>query len=80
METEFNEDKIRRELKIDARGLGIPSGAANSFIDRVIKATKKAIKDKPAITENDLIRIISKELEKYNPDFAYVYRNRGKMI
>lgn len=80
METKFDEIKIRKELKIDAKGLGIPSGAAESFIDRAIKATKKAIKNKPAITENDLIRIISKELEKYNPDFAYVYRNRGKII
>lgn len=80
METKFDEIKIRKELKIDAKGLGIPSGAAESFIDRAIKATKKAIKNKPAITENDLIRIISKELEKYNPDFAYVYKNRGKII
>ena len=80
METTFDEAKIRKELKIDAKGLGIPSGAAESFIDRTIKATKKAIKNKSAITENDLTRIISKELEKYNPDFAYVYKNRGKII
>ena len=80
METKFDETKIRKELKIDAKGLGIPSGAAESFIDRAIKAAKKTIKNKPAITENDLTRIISKELEKYNPDFAYVYKNRGKII
>ncbi len=80
METKFDEDKIKKELKIDAKGLGIPSGSAESFIERTIKATKKAIKNKPAITENDLIRIISKELEKYNADFAYVYKNRGKII
>lgn len=80
METKFDEAKIRKELKIDAKGLDIPSGAAESFIDRAIKATKKAIKNKPAITENDLTRIISKELEKYNTDFAYVYKNRGKII
>ena len=80
METKFDEKKIRKELKIDAKGLGIPSGAAESFIDRAVTAAEKAIKNKPAITENDLIRIISKELEKYNADFAYVYKNRGKII
>ena len=80
MEIKFDEDKIRTDLRIDAKGIGIPTGTADAFIEQTLKATKRAVKGKPAITEKDLIRIISKELEKYNPDFAYVYRNRGKII
>ena len=32
------------------------------------------------ITDADLTRAISKELKKYNKDFAYVYQNRDKII
>ena len=80
MEAKFDEKVIKKELAIDAKGLGIPSGAAESFIDQTIKATKKALKNKQIITHNDLERTIAKELEKYNADFAYVYKNRDKII
>ena len=32
----FDPAKIKKELKIHAKALGIPSGAANDFIDRTI--------------------------------------------
>ncbi len=80
METTFNEEELRKELAIDAKGLGIPSGAADSFIDRTLKATKKAMKNRQIITQNDLKRTVTKELAKYNADFAYVYKNRDKII
>ncbi len=80
MEKIFNEEQTRKELKIDAKGIGIPTGAANAFIDRVIQTAKKSLKDKKIITQNDLERVIAKELAKYNADFAYVYKNRDKII
>ena len=80
MQNSFDEEKIRKELKIDAKGVGVPSGAANVFIDRTIQAAKKTLKNKHIITEKDLERIIAKELAKYNADFAYVYENRDKII
>ena len=72
--------KLTKDLKIDAHGLGIPSGAAEIFIDKALKATKKSLKSKKIITEKDLKLAISKELKKYNSDFAYVYENRDKII
>lgn len=80
MEKIFNEDELRKELKIDAKGIGIPSGAAEIFINHIIKAVKNSIKHKQIITKKDLERTITKELEKYNADFAYVYKNRDKII
>jgi hypothetical protein len=62
-------------LKTHAKGLGIPSGAANDYIKRSIAAAKKSLAKKSIITEADLIRAISKELKKYNQDLAYVYKN-----
>ena len=76
----FDAVKIRKTLKIDAHAIGIPSGAAEVFIDKTIQATKQTLKHKKIITENDLERIIAKELKKYNADFAYVYENRDKII
>ena len=76
----YNETEIRRVLKIDAKAIGIPSGAAEVFIERTLKAAKQTLKHKKIITENDLERAIAKELKKYNADFAYVYENRDKII
>lgn len=81
METKKFDDKVlRRELRIDARGIGIPAGAADAFIDCVIRDVEKHFKSRQIITENDLKRAVVKELKKYNADFAYVYQNRDKII
>ena len=71
---------LRRELKIHAKALGIPSGAADSFIDETIKTVKKNLKKKTVITKADFERMVARELKKYNADFAYVYQNRDKII
>ncbi len=76
----FNDKILRRELKIDARGIGIPTGAADLFIERVIKDVEKHFRNRQIITEADLKRAVVKELKKYNDDFAYVYQNRDKII
>ena len=80
MNEKFDEKSLIKELKIDARALGIPSGAAEMFINKTIDQTKKALKTKNIITKKDLERIITKELKKYHKDLAYVYENRDKII
>lgn len=77
---DFNETEIIKELKIDARGVGIPEGAAEAFIERTMKDAKKSLKNRSIITEKDLNRTILKELKKYHADLAYVYENRDKII
>ena len=78
--TTFNPTKLKRELKIHAKALGIPSGAADDFIDRTLSAAEKSLKPKSIITPSDLDRAIIKELKKYHKDLAYVYQNRDKII
>ena len=77
---DFDETEIIKDLKIDARAVGIPEGAAESFIERTMKDAKKSLKNRSVITEKDLNRVILKELKKYNVDLAYVYENRDKII
>ncbi|MBR3056279.1 hypothetical protein IKG64_03230 [Candidatus Saccharibacteria bacterium] len=76
----FDEKKLKRDLKIDARGVGIPVGAAEDFVERVVKDAQKSFGHRQIITEADLKRAVVKELKKYNADFAYVYQNRDKII
>ena len=76
----FDESKIKRDLKIDARGVGIPSGSADIFIERALKDARKSFKQNSMITEKDFNRAITKELKKYHRDFAYVYQNRDTII
>ena len=77
---DFDLQTITENLRIDARGLGIPDGAAEIFINHTLKNLKKTLKSKSLITENDLNRFIAKELKKYHADFAYVYQNRDTII
>lgn len=77
---DFNEKAIRKNLKIDARALGIPSGTAEIYIEHVLKNLQKTLKTKKIITENDLNRYLVKELKKYHADLAYVYEIRDKII
>ena len=77
---EFDQTKITKELKIDAKALGIPSGAAEDFIKHALKATTKKLSNKKIITYSDLKRTLTKELQKYNKDLAYVYKNRDTII
>ena len=67
-------------LKTHAKGLGIPSGAADDFIVRALSSAQKSLQNKSIITDADLIRAVTKELKKYNPDLAYVYGNYAIII
>lgn len=77
---DFNLEQLTKDLRIDARGVGIPEGAAEIFIKRTLKDAQKSLKRKSIITENDLKRAVSKELKKYNADLAYVYEFHDKIV
>ena len=76
----FDENTIIKELKIDAKGLGIPSGAATIFIEKTLKTATKALQKKTIVTDLDVKKAITKELKNYHADLAYVYENRDKII
>ncbi len=77
---DLDEASIIKDLKINAHGVGIPSGAAEIFAEHALAGAKKTLKNKSIITEKDLERAITKELKKYNQDLAYVYQNRDTII
>ena len=74
------EKSLRKLLKINAQGIGLPEGSAEIFINDTLKSVKKSLKGKSIITDQDLRRLVSKELKKYNRDFAYVYEKYDTII
>ena len=73
-------NSLTKLLKFHAAGLGIPSGAADSFINASIRSAKTNLKNKSIITELDLRHAVTKELRKYNRDLAYTYENYDIII
>ena len=78
--TTFNSSSIKKSIIIDAIGLGIPSGAAEVFADKAVRAAQKSLRSKKLITDHDLYIALAKELRKYNTDLAYVYQNHDTII
>ena len=76
----FDHKTITKNLKIDAKAIGIPSGSAEIFIEKSLNDAEKSLKNKKIITKKDLDLAIAKELKKYNPDLAYVFKNHDKII
>ncbi len=77
---ELNLEEITKELKVDAKGIGIPSGAASIFVEKALNTAIKKLSTKTIVTEKDLKTTLGKELKKYNNDLAYVYENRDTII
>lgn len=71
---------LTKTLFFYSKGLRIPEGAAEDFINKSIKSAEKSLAKKSIITEKDLFLAIKKELKKYNADLAYVYENYDKII
>lgn len=76
----FDRELLIKDLRLEARGLRIPVGAAEIFIDKAVAASEKRLANKKIITKKDLERVVAIELKKYSVDLAYVYKNRDKII
>lgn len=78
--TVFNSNSVIKDLKFEAKALGLPSGSAELMIQKAVDAAGKKLAKRKIITKNDLERTVGIELQKYNADLAYVYQNRDKII
>lgn len=73
-------NKTTATLKLHAKALGLPIGSAEIFAKKSIDAAEKSLKHQPIVEEQDFIRLVAKELSKYNSDLAYVYKMYDKII
>lgn len=76
----FSEEKLRAEILNVAKSINIPIGMAEPIAREVSRKVAGWIRGRTIITDDDLNMRIAKELQKYNQDLSYVYRNRGRII
>ena len=76
----FSPDELVALLQSESRSLGLPEHSTEPIIERVLHAVLAWLEHRDIITKSDLERVVSLELDKYSPDLALVYRNRGKII
>lgn len=72
--------ELAKQIVCDAKGAGIPSGAAKAMADKIAGKVIGWVEKRGTITETDLYRQLAKEAKKYSADLAYVYENRDKII
>ncbi len=77
---EYSTDDIKKHILAYAKSQNMPENWAKQIADRVAKATDTWIENKDIVTDDDLRRIIYKELRTLSPDLAFAYKNRDKII
>ena len=77
---EYSHSGVKQSILRQAKSVRLPEGWAEQIAERVAKATDKWIEDKDIVTEKDLEVFICKELKQLNPDIAFAYKNRDKII
>lgn len=76
----FDTQELVAEIMREAKILKVPSGSAQAMANKVAERVAAWVKKRTIITDEELNRKIAQEMEKFNPDLAYVFQNRGKII
>lgn len=76
----FSRKKVISDIMFEAKVLGRHPGAAKIIAEKVADEVEKWTEKREFITEDDLRRITSTKLKKYDEDLAYIYKNYGKII
>lgn len=76
----FSKELVVKDIMLEAKILGISVGAAEVFAEKVAIKVSTWAKQRESVTEDDINMQIAKEINRYNKDLAFVYKNRGKII
>ena len=80
MIAKFSQVRLRDDILREAKVLGLHMGTATFIADKAVQKVKKWMDGRGTITEDDLIRVVTKELAKYNKDLAFMYKHKSKII
>lgn len=76
----FSKDALEKELLKEARALKISKEESGKYVKKVAEKVTKWVEKRAGVTKADINRVVAKEVEKYNKDLAFIYKNRGKII
>ena len=77
---EYSSKGIEQNVIRYAKSQNIPENWAKQIALRVVKATDAWIENKDTVTEDDLRKVIYKEIKILDPDLAFAYKNHDKII
>ena len=78
--TKFSKKKLIQEIMFEAKVLNRHLGATKIIAEKTADEVEKWAEKRAYITEEDITRVASEKLKKYDKDLAYIYKNRGKII
>lgn len=76
----YSKLRLKRDIMREGKILGLHTGSTEAIAERVADEVEKWLASRSAVTENDLDRVISTRLRKFNPDLAFMFRERKKFI
>ena len=76
----YSSSAFKKEIFKNAKSLGIAEKWAETIASQATQHVDSWIKNRGIVTEDDLRRIAYKKLKELNPDIAYIYKNRGKIL
>ena len=77
---EYSSAALKKQIISDAKSLQIPEKWAETIANKTAKHVDTWLKNRGTVTEADLIRVAYTKLKELNPDIAYIYKNRGKIL
>ena len=80
MAKEFSEAELIKDIVREGKILGLPSAAVKEYAKKTAAKVAKWVEKRSEVTESDINSAVAKEIEKYNRDISFVYKNRGKII
>lgn len=76
----FSRLRLRRSIIREGRVLNRHLGAVEIIADKVSDEVEKWAEGRAVITQEALDRTTATKLKKYDPDIAYIYGIRGKIV
>ena len=80
----FSQRRLEKEIMREGQVLKLHAGAVEIVAGRVAHVLSRWAegreRDGKELTQHELDQRVALELKKYNPDLAYLYQHRGRMI
>lgn len=77
---EFDQMKLTRSLQQACFSVGVTEGAADDIAKRVIQDVQKWLNNKAEVTDGDIRRKASDQLEVLCPEAGYLYKNQKTIL
>lgn len=76
----FHFDKLMSSLRAACLSVRVPEGEAETAAARTTRSVVLWVNSKPAVTSGDIHRVAGFYLNRYQPDAAYYYLHRRRIL